>query len=221
MSSTPESMTQDAKGLPSSNIYQSAKECTLESMIQVMCYDNYSALLKPPHSTEDPELIHEAWQAIYCEFCDVSGGAEIAALIQGLKSKIPLAAKIERVATLLSIAETMRHEGICDELIAEGYTVDFNAPEEDYMQSLRVIVAHLKADQMRLEQLQADDQKPKKASKKPEEKDFISTLWEVASVMNMPYQDPSTLTVLNYAVLINKLRLRAEGMTPKPKNNGR
>ena len=217
VSSMPEAMTQDAKGLQSSNIYQSAKECPLEVMIEVMCNGNYNALAK--NGTDNPELLQDAWLTIYSEYCGIAGDSSVKTMIATTAKSLALQARIESIAAMLNHAIICRSEELCAELTKEGYPLDFKAARAEYERQILAGQSKLKSEVMRLEQLQADAPK-QKGSKKITEEDFYTALFEIGKAQTRNAQ-VSDYTVYTYAVALKQLQRHLEAMTPKKKNNGR
>lgn len=193
-----------------------ADDCPLKVFIKCLVNENYSYLVID--GTPPPEAIEEAGLNIYSEYCSLTGGVQISSLIQRSSSINALSSKVQRVGTLLAVAEQIQYEELCNELTAEGFKLSADVDDNTYQRQIVVANAKLKAECMRLDEMLSEKPKPGNKPEKATEKEFTMVLMEISKYEGYPVRD--NITVLEYGLHVQRLRQHIEAMTPKKKAHG-
>lgn len=205
-----------ARNLTKWSLYTSAKDCLLHAFIYAYVSGDKTSLILSGEPT--PEALNDAYLTIHSEYCQLVGGVQVDALIKRATAINTLSSRIERLQTLIGIAQTMVHDEVCHELTAEGYKVDHTAPNDIYMKQVATANSRLKAERMKLEALIAEQPKAAKKTEKPTEMEFTQNLIQISK--HVRFQVTKNITVEEYGLYIQDLKKSIEALTP-PKNGSR
>jgi hypothetical protein len=158
--------------------------------------------------------LDDAWLTIYSDYCNLRGGVQILALIQRCKAIAVLSSKIDRVSVLVQAARRVVSDELIAAIGAEGYRLEAarmkSADDADYIKAVDAVAAKLKSDKLRLEQMLADRDKPKKGvpvedQRKEESEHFTDEIVAVEEMLKIAIDEDRT-TVEKYCGYIRRLQ---------------
>lgn len=191
---------------PSSTVFSSLKEITLENWILCACNHDYTPLIRSGNPS--PEELEEAWSVLVGEFEDLTASPE-ATKMGELTSKIEaLNSKIIFVTCIVEALREQLHEELVQELKEWGY--EFKYTEQSIANDLNRVMVKLANDKTRLamavkeyEGLQEERTK-NGDSAGPSEKSYMQLLLQIEDLKKRDF-DPSTLNMYKFGLMCNDL----------------
>lgn len=186
-------------------IHESCKTLRLGAFIEVMCHNNYDRLIIKGSPT--PEQLEEAWEKIYTEYADLSGGdINYSAMLAVLKSYGEAYTRLIAATAAVRSLRVGYNETAEEVLMKLGYNCKFKQHEGDfekYMNEVRSMEKQLKNVHLMFEKVKQDWENFMKQQKKKQltEKDFLAYVAAVSKFIG--YHISLNITVADFAAKSN------------------
>lgn len=213
-----DSVLPPSQPIPSSAIYhRSCKTLPLEAFIQAYCNNDLSGILRSGES--DPEELQSAWNEILFDYASLFKTKESDYLFNLSKEIGTLNHHIIYVQYAVEYLRYRYRESFAQELRNFGYTVPL-FEEENYRQSLELILSLAKSKVFELNNLQDEYDRLNKTSsgKAQSEDEFIKTVSMLSKYQGY-HIDTFSTTVYRFVMTFNNY-LTEMAVRQKALNNG-